>query len=164
MNTRVIAALCAATILALTMSSTTVALAAPDTAAAAAPNAVPFPDVPENDFAFDAIRRLAADGYLTGYPDGSFKGNRPMTRYEASFLVSKIVNAMKDQIAKGQSPPSDDIALINQLAERVSGDLKDITTRVAALQTSQDAVKKEADASRDNLRGMQILLNVFQRP
>jgi hypothetical protein len=125
---------------------------------------VPFPDVPENSFAYDAIRQLAADGFLSGYPDNTFKGDRPMSRYEVSFLINKIVNSMKDRIAQGKTPPANDLALINKLAASVSSDLKDVNGRVDALQQQQVVTKKEADASRDNLRGMQILVNVFQRP
>jgi len=166
MKLNVAALFCAGLALALTVAPNYVALADPlsPNQAPAAANEVPFPDVPANGFAYDALRRLAADGYLTGYPDGTFKGERPLSRYEMSYLIDKIVNAMKDRIAQGKTPPSNDVALINQLAASVSSDLKDVSTRVAALQTQQDATKKEADASRDNLRGMQLLVNVFQRP
>jgi hypothetical protein len=128
---------------------------------------VPFPDVPQTSFAYDAIRQLAADGFLTGYPGGTFKGDRPMSRYEVSYLIDKIVNAMKDQIAQGKTPPPDDVALINKLAASISSessDLKDISGRVDALQQKETALKSEADQSRENLRGMQILVNIFQRP
>jgi hypothetical protein len=171
MKNKLAARLCAALALAFTIT-TTYASAEPAQSVSDAPLAVaagdvPFPDVPENSWAYDAIRQLAADGYLAGYPDGSFKGNRPMSRYEVSFLINKIVNAMKDQIAKGKTPPNDDIALINKLATSitsVSSDLKDVSSRVANLQKDETALKKEADASSDQLRGAQILLNVFQRP
>jgi hypothetical protein len=125
---------------------------------------IPFPDVPETSFAYDAISQLAADGFLAGYPNGTFKGDRPMSRYEVSYLIDKIVNAMKDQIAQGKTPPENDVALINKLASSVGSDLKDLSGRVDALQKQQVAVKQEADASRDNLRGMQTLINIFQRP
>src|ERR1700733_10277522 len=116
---------------------------------------VPFPDVPENSFAYDAIRQLAADGFLAGYPDGTFKGDRPMSRYEVSYLINKIVNAMKDQIANGKTPPPDDVALINKRAASVSSDLKDLSGRVDAMKKEEAALKTEADVSRDNLRGIQ---------
>lgn len=124
---------------------------------------VPFPDVPATSWAYEAIRQLAADGYLTGYPDGTFKGNSSMSRYEVSYLINKIVNAMKDQIAAGKTPPPDDIGLINKLAASVSSDLKDVSARVDTVVQKQAALKSEADASRDTLRGMQILVNIFQR-
>src|SRR5579875_1891934 len=48
-------------------------------------------DVPPNHWAYDAVRQLAADGYIQGYPDGQFKGQRPMTRYEAAVLTDRAV-------------------------------------------------------------------------
>jgi S-layer homology domain len=171
LKNKIAARLCAALALAFTIS-TTYASAEPAAVASGAPAAlaagdIPFPDVPENSWAYDAIRQLSADGYLVGYPDGSFKGNRPMSRYEVSFLITKIVNAMKDQIAKGKTPPNNDLELINKLAasiSTVSSDLKDVAHRVDTLQKDETALKKEADASRDQLRGAQILVNIFQRP
>jgi hypothetical protein len=167
MNLRVTALACAVLTLAFTIAPAHEALADPisgnvaDTATAAG---VPFPDVPQNSWAYDAIRQLAADGYLAGYPDGTFKGDRPMSRYEVSYLINKIVNAMKDQIANGKTPPPDDVALINKLAASVSSDLKDLSGRVDAMKKEEAALKTEADVSRDNLRGMQIKMNIFQRP
>ncbi len=42
----------------------------------------PFMDVPSGHWAYDAIGQLAASGVLSGYPDGTYKGNQPATRYE----------------------------------------------------------------------------------
>ena len=44
--------------------------------------ATPFADVPGNHWAYQEIQSLAADGLLEGYPDGTFLGNRPPTRYK----------------------------------------------------------------------------------
>ncbi len=50
----------------------------------------PFSDVPMNHWAYDAIEQLAARGMLEGYPDGTFKGNRAMTRYEIAAIVARM--------------------------------------------------------------------------
>ena len=119
---------------------------------------VPFPDVPEDSWMYDAVRQLAKDGYLVGYPDGTLKGARPMTRYEASYLVNKVVTAMKDQIAKGQQPPPDDVALINKLAASLSAELKDLSQRVDTLQQQTTALKKQADLSTRPFRSRSTIL------
>ena len=41
-----------------------------------------FPDVPDNHWAYEALKRMKSEGLLVGYPDGLFRGNRPATRYE----------------------------------------------------------------------------------
>jgi hypothetical protein len=42
----------------------------------------PFSDTPANHWAYGAIAELAAKGLIDGYPDGTFKDDRAMTRYE----------------------------------------------------------------------------------
>ena len=51
----------------------------------------PFSDVPKNHWAYDAVERLAAKGILEGYPNGTFKGNRAMTRYEIAQMVARLM-------------------------------------------------------------------------
>ena len=46
-----------------------------------------FPDIPKNHWAYDAIAQLAGNGVIAGYPDGSFSGDRMMTRYEFAMIV-----------------------------------------------------------------------------
>jgi hypothetical protein len=52
-----------------------------------------FPDVPENHWAYQDVAVLAGNGIIKGYPDGTFDGTRPMTRYEfASMLYRAMLN------------------------------------------------------------------------
>lgn len=46
-----------------------------------------FPDVPENHWAYTYVQTLADKGYLKGYPDGEFKGDRALTRYEYAAII-----------------------------------------------------------------------------
>lgn len=46
-----------------------------------------FPDVPRNHWAYEAVRELAERGYAVGYPDGTFKGDRTLTRYEFAEII-----------------------------------------------------------------------------
>ena len=50
-----------------------------------------FPDVPENHWAYEYIRVLAGNGLIQGYPDGTFGGDRSMTRYEFAALLYKAL-------------------------------------------------------------------------
>ena len=52
---------------------------------------VTFPDVPEGHWAYDYVKSLADKGLLEGYPDGTFKGNQPMTRYEIAAMVYRAL-------------------------------------------------------------------------
>ena len=52
-----------------------------------------FPDVAENHWAYQYVTALAKKGLLEGYPDGEFKGDRMMTRYEFAAIVYRIVES-----------------------------------------------------------------------
>ena len=62
-----------------------------------------FPDIPANHWAYEYIAKLAGNGYIEGYPDGNFGGDRLMTRYEfAAMLYRAIENgaALEEKIIK----------------------------------------------------------------
>lgn len=77
---------------------------------------VTFPDVPKDHWAYTYVKSLADKGYLEGYPDGEFKGNRAMTRYEYATVIyralqngapndadmSRAVEEFKPELAKVQ--------------------------------------------------------------
>ncbi len=66
-----------------------VALAAFATPVLAATN--PFMDVPASHWAYDAVAQLAARGVISGYPDGSYKGGQPTTRYEMASALARAL-------------------------------------------------------------------------
>ena len=55
----------------------------------------PFSDVDASSWAYQSVEQLANAGIINGYPDGTFKGNNPITRYEMAQMVAK---AMADLI------------------------------------------------------------------
>jgi archaellum component FlaC len=66
-----------------------------------------FPDVPENHWAYQDVAVLAGNGIINGYPDGTFSGDRSMTRYEfASMLYRAMLNGAKlsDKMLKEFAP------------------------------------------------------------
>jgi len=50
-----------------------------------------FSDVPSDHWAYDAVQELAQSGIVIGYPDGTFKGHRQMTRYEFAMAISRLM-------------------------------------------------------------------------
>lgn len=66
-----------------------------------------FPDVPKNHWAYEYVSALKGNGVLTGYPDGEFKGDRPMTRYEFATMLYKAMlegATLSDKILKEFAP------------------------------------------------------------
>ncbi|MBQ8919906.1 MAG: YadA-like family protein, partial [Acidaminococcaceae bacterium] len=78
-----------------------------------------FPDVPENHWAYEYVEDLQKSGALKGYPDGLFKGDRAMTRYEFAAMLDRIVRSgvtLSPEIAKEFEPELGRIYV-----ERISG-------------------------------------------
>ena len=66
-----------------------------------------FPDVPKNHWAYEYVSTLKGNGAFTGYPDGEFKGDRPMTRYEFATMLYKAMlegATLSDKILKEFAP------------------------------------------------------------
>ena len=78
-----------------------------------------FPDVPENHWAYEYVEDLQKRGALEGYPDGLFKGDRAMTRYEFAAMLDRLVRkgiTLDSKIAKEFEPELGRIYV-----ERISG-------------------------------------------
>ena len=84
----------------MSMKKMLAVVAAASLVAVAAPAfANPFSDVPFTHWAYDAVETLAAKGIIDGYPDGTFKGKKVMTRYEIATVVAKaLANAGNEDI------------------------------------------------------------------
>ena len=93
----------------------------------------PFSDVPADHWAYDAVSQLAADGVINGYGDGTFRGDRNITRYEMAQMIAKAM-AKTDVSAKNK-------ALIDKLAAEFSDELNNLGVRVSNLEKHADMVK-----------------------
>ena len=69
-----------------------------------------FPDVPADHWAYEAVNRLNLAGVISGYPDGEFKGNNPVTRYEVAAMLDRFWQALIIQhgFQSGKSDSADD--------------------------------------------------------
>jgi predicted nucleic acid-binding Zn-ribbon protein len=113
-----------------------------------------FSDVPAGHWAKEAVEALAARGILIGFPDGTFRGNEPMTRYQAALIIYRLLQQIQEELkAKGESPtmealsPEDLEALKNAIQE-LAAELAALGVRVSALEdsaaTKEDIARLEA--------------------
>ena len=72
-----------------------------------------FPDVADNHWAYEYVTKLAGNGIIEGYPDGLFKGNQVMTRYEFAAIVYRLMEK-----GLGHTDPE-----MNRLAREFSNEL-----------------------------------------
>lgn len=83
----------------------------------------PFSDVDYNDWSYKAVAELSEQGVVDGYPDGSFKGNKEISRFETAQIVARL-------LAKENSLNNEQKASVHKLANAYSDELKQLGVRV----------------------------------
>lgn len=101
------------------------ALLAGVSAAAGAAN--PFSDVKSTDWSYQAVEKLAQEGVVTGYPDGTFQGEKPITRYEMAKITAGLMAREKELSAAQQET-------VKKLSGEYAGELDNLGVRVSELE------------------------------
>lgn len=99
----------------------------------------PFSDVTAQDWAYQAVERLAVEGVIQGYPDGTFKGQRNITRYEMAQMIARA-DAHQDEVTAEQR------ATIQRLANEFANELQAFGVRVNRLEDKVGNFKFSGDA------------------
>lgn len=105
--------------------------------------ATPLADVPANHWAYQYIQSLAADGLIDGYPDGAFKGDRPLTRYEMAAIVARAIAKLEEgRIDTATLASKADLEKLQKLVDALKDELDALGVRVSNLEDSLDALDK----------------------
>ena len=116
------------------------------TAGVSAYAANPFSDVTPSDWAYQAVVDLSEQGVVEGYPDGTFKGERNITRYELAQIIARLM-AKEDQLNAEQR------ATLDKLAGEYADELANLGVRVSNLEKKVGNLYWSGDARmryRDN--------------
>ena len=92
----------------------------------------PFSDVPAGHWAYNSVTKLAQEGVIEGYGDGTFLGNRNITRYEMAQMIAK---------AMAKNPQGANKAELDRLAAEFREELDNLGVRVAELEKHADMVQ-----------------------
>jgi hypothetical protein len=98
----------------------------------------PFSDVPADHWAYDAVTELQAKGVVNGFPDGTYRGNQNMTRYEMAQIIAK---AMAKVSAPASNASAADKAMVDKLAAEFKDELANLGVRIDELESRMDNVK-----------------------
>ena len=109
------------------------------TAGVSAYAANPFSDVTPDDWAYQAVSDLSDQGVVEGYPDGTFKGERNMTRYELAQIIARLM-AKEDQLNAEQR------ATLDKLAGEYADELANLGVRVGNLEKKVGNIYWSGDA------------------
>ena len=109
------------------------------TAGVSAYAANPFSDVSTDHWAYQAVADLSAQGVVEGYPNGTFQGEKHITRYEAAQIVARLL-AQESQLNAQQK------ATVEKLAAEYADELNNLGVRVSNLENKVGNVTWGGDA------------------
>jgi predicted nucleic acid-binding Zn-ribbon protein len=111
-------------------------------------------DVPAGHWASAAIQVAANCGIVRGFPDGTFRGNEPITRYQAAVIIARLLEAIKNGECGVGTPggmSSADMTTLQNAIQELSADLAQLGVRVAELEdnavTQDDLARVEEIAT-----------------
>ncbi|MBT9588751.1 S-layer homology domain-containing protein [bacterium] len=99
-----------------------------------------FPDVKDDHWAKDAVAKLAAQGLLEGYPDGTFKGDRAATRWEVAMIVARLLAKMEQ--AHATFATKAELDEVRKLANALKDELDALGVRVTNLEENVSRIDK----------------------
>lgn len=133
-----------------------------------------FSDVTPDDWSYKAVSQLADEGVIDGYPDGTFKGNKNITRYEMGQIVARLM-------AKEDTLTADQKATLDKLSTDYAGELDNLGVRVDKLENqvfkdttfmydfrasampSYDNIFKDSDNDHDDSMGFRFRVNSYTK-
>ena len=119
-------------------------------------------DVSPGDWAYEALRNLVERyGCIAGYPDGTFRGNRAMTRYEFAAGLNACLNQLERIIGGGTATPPDngDTASIKRLVQEFQSELLTLGARVDKLEGRTAFLEDHQFSTTTKLKG-EVIFNL----
>ena len=112
-------------------------------------------DVKPTDWAFQALSRLISNyGCIAGYPDGTFRGNSAMTRYEFAAGLNACLDAIAEKLGTGVS--QEDLEQIRRLQQEFQAELATLRGRVDALEARVTELEANKFSTTTTLRGLAV--------
>ncbi len=115
-----------------------------------------FPDIPAGHWAGDAVTRIADLGIVIGFPDGTYRGNENVTRYQTALIISRLLDVIQTNMDAMKAMTDADIAsLRNALQELAS----DVAAQGVRLNAAEGAIASISDDVMSNTARLDALEN-----
>lgn len=121
----------------------------------------PFEDLPKGHPAYAAIEELVKSGILEGFPDGLFRGDKVITRYDLALAMARAAHRIDELKAQGRPPSPEEQQLIDKLNREVGVELGLLGVRVESLE--RRVAESESRANRLELSKSNVNINGFYR-
>lgn len=129
---------------------------APDNKLAQVTSVSQLSDVQPTDWAFQALQSLVERyGCIAGYPDGTYRGNRALTRYEFAAGLNACLDRVNELIATATADTvtKEDLATLQRLQEEFSAELTTLRGRVDALEARSAELEANQFSTTTKLTG-----------
>ena len=114
-------------------------------------------DVEPEDWAYEALRSLNEKyGLVTGYRDNTFRGNRPLSRYEFAALLGKALASLEESIST-RTITSDDLKTINALVQKFNSELAILKGQLDGLEARLEDLEATQFSTTTKLKGQVIM-------
>ncbi len=110
----------------------------------AAAMSAPFSDVPFSHWSYNAVNTLAGKGILQGYPDGRFKGNQSLTRFDLAMVTAKMLASVEQMMESGNGTnlvAKTDLQTLEKLTVEFADELALLGVKVTAIEDDMQIVK-----------------------
>ncbi len=126
------------------------ALGAAALAPSASAQAAPFLDTPTNHWAYEAVQDLAKKGIVIGYPDGTYGGKRPMTRYEFAVALDRALGTVRDMISANPPPGTPAVSTVTQ------DDINRLQALIDKFRPELDTIQSNLKDAQDNIDALRV--------
>jgi len=114
-------------------------------------SAVKFKDVPPGHWAEEAVYKLAEEGIILGFPDGTFRGNEYLTRYQAALLIYRLLERLRAEFGAGADQET--LAALRNAVQELAAELASLGVRVSALEDNA-ATKSDIAKLQEAIEGL----------
>ena len=115
-------------------------------------NAAPFNDIPTSHWAYEAVSQMAEKGIIQGFPDGSFKGNQNVSRYQLAMMTARML-AEIEQNGTG-SIAKNDLQTLEKLTVEFADELALLGVKVTSLEDDMQAIKEDVAGLKHDVDGI----------
>lgn len=110
-----------------------------------------YDDVPTNHWAYAAVADLTEKGLLVGMPNGTFKGNKPMTRYSFAVVVSRMLDRYNELLKTNNEVSSKDVKALEDLVTEFVNEIEALSDEVKEIKSDVKSVKADVSDVKDNV-------------
>lgn len=119
--------------------------------------AAQFSDVPAGHWAQEAVEAITARGIIVGFPDGTFRGNENLTRYQAALIIYRLLQQLEAE--KGAGPTTEAVtAMTEEEKAALQNAIQELAAELAALGVRVSALEDNA-ATKDDIAALQAQID-----